>query len=404
MTWPDWHIIKLGYALRQVSSGDVLIKGDVETEPGDRLWPGYSASGQDVWLRRPQHVGPGLVLSAVGARCGRVFLADGKWGVVANTTVFAPQQGHHPRFLWYLVNQSDFWEKGGTAQPYVRVPETLSRRLEVPSLEEQRAIADFLDVETARIDALIDKKRRLITLLDERFEAEVFHSMTCGLNRNVALMDSGIEWAPKMPAHWSTPPVSANFDLQLGKMLNAEAADGPDQYPYLRNVNVQWDRLVLEDLATMHFSEGDRRRCELRAGDVLVCEGGEVGRAAVWAGEVDSCYFQKAIHRVRPLRGANGRYLMYCLRAAAKASVFVVEGNQSTIVHLTGEQLRAHRFPWPPASEQQQIVERLDRLANAHASVGDKLARQIGLLEEKRGALITAAVTGAFAVPGASAA
>jgi type I restriction enzyme S subunit len=153
----------------------------------------------------------------------------------------------------------------------------------------------------------------------------------------------------------------------------------------------------------MNFAPLDRVRCELRPGDVLVCEGGEVGRAAVWNGELDNCYFQKAIHRVRPRRGANSRYLMYCLRAAAKRSVFAVEGNLSTIVHLTGEQLRVHRFPWPSDTEQIEIVARLDEAAVAHTEATRCLAGQLDLLLERRHALITAAVMGELTVPGVAA-
>jgi type I restriction enzyme S subunit len=227
--------------------------------------------------------------------------------------------------------------------------------------------------------------------------------VTRGVRGERPLKASGLSWVEELPAGWGTPTVSANFELQLGKMLNADAASGPNQAPYLRNVNVQWDRFDLDDLATMQFDPYDRVRCRLRKGDLLVCEGGEVGRAAVWSDELDNCFYQKAIHRVRPVDGANSRFLMYCLRAAAKLSVFEVEGNQSTIAHLTGEQLRVRRFPWPPRAEQVEIVNHLDKEGRYREQVTSTLRRQTELLEEHRQALITAAVTGAFEVPGAAA-
>lgn len=85
------------------------------------------------------------------------------------------------------------------------------------------------------------------------------------------------------------------------------------------------------------------RRCKLRRSDLLVCEGGEAGRAVGWIGEPSDCYFQKAIHRIRPRVGASSRLPMYCLRAAAKGYVLAVEGSLSTIVHLTREQLKVGR-------------------------------------------------------------
>jgi len=127
-----------------------------------------------------------------------------------------------------------------------------------------------------------------------------------------------------------------------------------------------------------------------------------VGRAAVWDGRLNDCFFQKAIHRVRPRRG-NARFLMYCLRAAAKQNVFAVEGNQSTIVHLTAEKLRVHRFPFPPIEEQRAIVEYLDARRDETTSLQSRLLRQITLLQERRHVLITAAVTGQLDIPGVAA-
>ena len=94
---------------------------------------------------------------------------------------------------------------------------------------------------------------------------------------------------------------------------------------------------------------------------------------------------------------------MYCLRAAAKRSVFVTEGNLSTISHLTGEQLRVQRFPWPPVEEQQEIVQYLDTAGERFTTALTRLGDQLALLAERRQALVTAAVTGELAIPGVAA-
>jgi type I restriction enzyme S subunit len=271
--------------------------------------------------------------------------------------------------------------------------------MHIPPLAVQSAIADYLGRETARIDRLIEKRRQMVALMQDRFEAAVYHAITAGVDGPVEMKPSGLSWVGEIPAHWTTPTVSANFDLQLGKMLDPDAAGGPDQYPYLRNVNVQWDRFDLDDVVTMSFDASDRRRCELRSGDLLVCEGGEVGRAAVWRGDLEECFYQKAIHRVRARERADTRFLMYCLRAAAKHAVFAVEGNLSTIVHLTGAQLRIHRFPWPPHEEQAHIVAMLDHSAWWTDRTVRMVTAQIELLEKRRESLIIAAVTGELDIP-----
>lgn len=354
-------------------AGDVLITKDSETAD-DIALPAYVA--EDM---------PGVL-------CGY------------HLAILRPLPGTNGRYLyWALTSRSSREQFSASATGVTRFGLRYEAFGDVvvplPSLQQQRFVADYLDAETARIDALIARNQHMNELLDERFESVVFHAITRGASHERPLKASGLSWIEKIPLGWGTPTVSANFDLQLGKMLNGEAAAGSDQYPYLRNTNLQWDRFDLDNLVSMHFDEADRRRYELRRGDLLVCEGGEVGRAAVWNGEVSNCYFQKAIHRVRPRGNANSRYLMYCLRAAAKRLVFSVEGNLSTIVHLTGEQLRAHRFPWPPAEEQATIVERLDETSGWTIKVKDSLSQQIKLLAEHRQELIAAAVTGELKMP-----
>lgn len=205
---------------------------------------------------------------------------------------------------------------------------------------------------------------------------------------------SGLAWAARMPASWTTPPIGAVFEVQLGKMLSPVAAAGGEPRPYLRNLNIQWDRISLHDIAEMHFDAADRLRYALRRGDLLVCEGGEVGRAAIWRDELAECYYQKALHRVRPWRADSTRFLMYALMAAASLGVFENEGNTSTIVHLTAEKLRSHRFPWPPLSEQRAIVDHLDAETARVDQLVDGYRRIRDVLVEKRMAITVGAVEG----------
>ena len=263
----------------------------------------------------------------------------------------------------------------------------------MPSQSEQRETADSLDVATAQIDTLIAKKSRLIELLQLRVDSIVFAGIRGQLtSQRSAQVPSGLEWLGKIPEHFSLPWIGAYYTTQLGKMLSAQATVGLEQHYYIKNANVLWDEFILDDLPTMTFDADDRRRCELRHGDLLVCEGGEAGRSAIWQHETD-IYFQKAIHRVRPRTKGVPRFLMYCLWAAARQKVFAVEGNQSTIVHLTGEKLRAHRVPWPPIDEQEQIVSLIDAERLQANGAIEALIKQILLLTERRRVLVAAAVT-----------
>ena len=262
-------------------------------------------------------------------------------------------------------------------------------------LTEQCAIAAFLDYETARINALIAKKEQLIELLQEKRAALISHAVTKGLDPTVPMKDSGVEWLGEIPAHWEVAPVYSRYTVQLGKMLNQEAVKGFSPAPYLRNVNIQWDYVDLSDILEMDFNPYERQKYNLIFGDLLVCEGGEVGRTALWRGELTECYFQKAIHRVRPFSTQeDGRFLFYILYAAANLGVFKAEGNKSTIVHLTAEKLKKHRFAFPSLAEQRSIISFLNHETAKIDALISRIRNGIEKLKEYSSALISAAVTG----------
>lgn len=265
----------------------------------------------------------------------------------------------------------------------------------LPSILEQKSIASFLDRETAKIDALVVKKERLIELLHEKRSALITHAVTKGLDPTVPMKDSGVEWLGQIPAHWEVAPTWTRYAVQLGKMLDTGRISGEHLAPYLRNVDVQWDSVNVVGLPEMDFTPSDREHFALRSGDLLVCEGGEVGRTAIWRGELAECYYQKAIHRIRALHPFDDhRFFFYVLYAAAKGEVFVAYSNPNTIDHLTAEKLRRHRFPFPPHEEQRAIAAFLDcETANLDALIA-KVREGIEKLKEYRTALISAAVIG----------
>jgi type I restriction enzyme, S subunit len=206
--------------------------------------------------------------------------------------------------------------------------------------------------------------------------------------------ESRVEWLEEIPSTWTVAPLYARYEVALGKMLDSKRITGESPGSYLRNVDVQWDAVNTENLPQMDFSPADRDRFLLRAGDLLVCEGGEVGRTAIWAGELAECFYQKAIHRVRPRSERESpRFLFYLMYAMAQRGVFVAGGNPNTIDHLTAVQLRRHRLPFAPPLEQRAIAAFLDREAARIDALVAKKERLIELLQEKRTALVTSAVT-----------
>ncbi|WP_170223537.1 restriction endonuclease subunit S [Nonomuraea turkmeniaca] len=271
-----------------------------------------------------------------------------------------------------------------------------------PKLDEQRRIAEFLDAETARLDRIMNLRREQAALTEERTIARIFNTLR-GTEIDEDRKPSGLDWLGDIPASWPVIRVSTEFDVQLGKMLNQERVTGEYLRPYLRVVNVQWDRIDTDDLVEMNFPPGEKRRYEILPGDLLINEGGSFpGRAAIWDGRIPEIYYQKALHRARSRGRSSVRWFYYCLRLALELKVFEIEGNSTTMTHLTGEQLAAHRFPFPERNVQDQLTRELDAVISNERALLRIAENQVQLLKERRQVLITAAVTGQVDVSSAS--
>ena len=264
-----------------------------------------------------------------------------------------------------------------------------------PPPAEQAAIVTFLDRQTAKIDGLMGEQRRLIELLDEKRQSAVAEAVTKGLDLRVSMKPSGIQWLGEVPAHWSLPPLYTRFGQVLGKMLDQGRQTGHHPVPYLRNVDVRWDHINLDNLPTMDIAPNERERFTIRDGDLLMVEGRELGRCAIWHGDSGQIGFQKALHRLRVLdETEHMRFFYYLMIYANRAGAFVADQSPSEIPHLTGEELRRHRFPKPPYGEQVQIAEHLDTVTRLIGHLIAEAEHAITLLQERRTALISAAVTG----------
>jgi type I restriction enzyme S subunit len=198
-----------------------------------------------------------------------------------------------------------------------------------------------------------------------------------------------------IPTVWTERIVKRDFSVVLGKMLQSQqTATDETEEPYLRSANVQWDGVDVSDVKTMWFSPLEKSALLLQSGDLLVNEGGEVGRSALWNGELPICYYQNAINRVRSIKKQSSpRFLYYWLFNLKHAGYVDSIVSKTTIAHLTAEKLEI--IPWPdaPFFEQKRIAAFLDASCAAIDAAVAAKRRQIQTLAVLTEAIIYHAVT-----------
>jgi type I restriction enzyme S subunit len=177
--------------------------------------------------------------------------------------------------------------------------------------------------------------------------------------------------------NWERRPLKEVADFCLGKMLDQNKNRG-EALPYLANVNVRWGEFDFENLRQMRFEPGELERYGLKVGDIVMCEGGEPGRCAVWKDEIPGMMIQKALHRIRPHSCLDGTFLFYNFLKKRRNDEFSGLFTGSTIKHLPKEKLAKVQVDIPPISVQRRIAD----ILSAYDDLSENNRRRIALLEE----------------------
>jgi len=311
------------------------------------------------------------------------------------------------RYLYYWLRSESVIDEicarsTGVSYPAINASEIGSLPVPVPPLDQQRAVAAFLDRKAAAIDALVAKKERLIELLEEKRQALITQAVTKGLDPSVSMKESGIEWIDAMPSGWTTLPIK-----RLARSEPRAFTDGDwIETPFITESGV---RLIqtgnvgqgqYKEQGFRYVSEttfADLRCTEVSPGDVLICRlDGPVGRAclAPALGVKMITSVDNAVLKVSS--GHDPRFIVYVLTTPTYLGW--VQGlcrvGGGFRFRISRSMLGEFRVPVPPFRDQQAIADRLDSRTKALAETTARLERQIVLLREYRQALISAAVTG----------
>jgi type I restriction enzyme S subunit len=274
----------------------------------------------------------------------------------------------------------------------------------LPPIDEQCLIAAFLDHETAKIDALVAEQQRLLELLKEKRQAVISHAVTKGLNPDAPMKDSGVEWLGEVPAHWEVAELKRLASVQTGVAKGKDLSGRTTiTVPYLRVANVQDGYLDLEEVAEIEIPVEELDRYRLQQGDVLMNEGGDfdkLGRGCTWDGRIDPCISQNHVFAVRPHR-VRSEWLNAFTGSSSAQFFFMSRSKQSTnLASISSTNLMNLPVTVPPDEEQASILEFLALQDSSSSELSLGVSRAISLLQERRSALISAAVTGQIDVRG----
>ncbi len=263
------------------------------------------------------------------------------------------------------------------------------------SVELQKSIATYLDRKVSIIDKIITAKNHTHTHLLELRQAIITDAV---LGRGSVFMNyrqTNIPWIGKIPAHWQVRRIKHVANIVLGKMLQSTEKEGYQYKKYLRAQNIRWEEVSMESVNKMWFSPRELSVYRLKEGDILVSEGGEVGRAAMWRNELSECYIQNSVNRLRVNESViDPKYLLYVVEGIGQAKVFENTVNRVSIAHLTREKLKEYSIPLPPLNEQRAIVKGIEESLRRIDKSVNGLQKSIDLLTEYRSSLISNVING----------
>ena len=319
--------------------------------------------------------------------------------------VIRPRGDLVPDFLGYVVSAGYFVEQviarsTGVSYPAINASELVRIPVALPPLPEQTAIAAFLDRETAKIDALVAEQRRLIELLKEKRQAVISHAVTKGLDPDAPMKDSGIEWLGEVPAHWRVGKCGFYLTVLSGFAFpSAGFTHDSGDTKLLRGINVGVSRIRWDETVYWKRSGSDGLDCyELKSGDLVIGMDrpliGEGVRVAMISEDDLPCLLLQRVASLAPSGLLNSNYLLQLLSSDMFEAHFMPETTGVSVPHISPTQICNFVIPIPPRGEQDAIIEFVGRETAKLDTLTAEAQRAIDLLQERRSALISAAVTG----------
>jgi type I restriction enzyme S subunit len=400
----------------EFSTGWTPPTNDASSFEGDNRWANISDLGERVVTDTAKRISNDAVASAgikpaeagnllysFKLSIGQVSFAGAKMYTNEAIATFSPSDLVDLRFAYYAL--PFLLEKNAAENIYgaklLNQALIRSALLLIPPLREQVTVADFLDRETAKIDALVAEQERLIALLKEKRQAVISHAVTKGLNPDEKMVDSGSPWIGQVPAHWGVARLRyVSPQITVGIVVEPSKYYVDEGVPALRSLNIRPGKVVLNNLVYLSESSNELLgKSKLFFGDIVAVRTGQPGTAAVIPRELNGCNCIDLIIIRQPHTG-DSEYLCRYLESDAAVSQFLHGSGGAIQQHFNVSAAQDLVVPVPPFEEQIAIREFVQNEMRTIDNLVEEAYRAKDLLLVRRGALITAAVTGQIDVRG----
>ncbi len=388
----DWKVVKLSYKLKLLS-GDGITAFDIE-DTG--TYPVFGGNGLRGFTEQYNCDGEYALIGRQGALCGNINVARGKFFATEHAVVVYPYETFNLTFLSEFLRFMDLGQYSvSAAQPGIAVDRINTLPIVIPTLGEQNAIGAFLDHETAKIDSLIAKQEKLIELLKEKRQAVISHAVTKGLNPDVAMKDSGVEWLGQVPEHWTVSKLKHFVNVVDCKHITAEFFDEGIPLASIGEVkgwkvNLSNAKLTNEKYY-QELIDGNRKP---QVGDIIYTRNATVGEASLVHTELPKFALGQDVCLIHIIQKLSSEYLLHFL----KSEIIKIQLNSamvgSTFKRINVDDIRNYVIVIPPIEEQECILKDLDQKIEKYDSLINFAVKQIQLMQERRTALISSAVTG----------
>ena len=394
----SWELIKLKY-LCDINTGSK----DTQDSVPEGIYPFFVRSDVVERINEYTHNEEAVLTAGDGVGVGRVFhYFNGKFAAHQRVYIFTNFKKSSAKFIYYYLKSNLAFEvlrsNAKSTVDSLRRPMLANFIVSLPSLEEQEKIVEFLDQKTTEIDAIIEKKKQQIQLLQQYRQCLITETVTRGLNPNVKMKDSGVDWIGQIPEHWNVSKIKYTTYVK-GRIgwHGLKSDEFIDEGPYLvtgtdfKNGKVDWETCY-------HISEKRYKEApeiQLRENDLLITKDGSIGKLAMVEGKPEKAILNSGIFVTRPLRNEYiSKFLFWILSSDVFKKFIEYFSIGSTIKHLYQETFVNFSYPLPDLKEQEEIVRYLDEKTSKIDIAINSIQNQIEIIAQYRELLIYEAVTG----------